>query len=159
MDDGLVLELCKTENHRRIVLILVVVENGPVPYCQICNDLIEQAILILVVVENGLVRRMYHFCILWNLGLNPCCSGRWSRTLYIYSYSKHQICLNPCCSGRWSRTECFKMFRHLLNSLNPCCSGRWTRTFRTLLEFVMEKSVLILVVVDDGLVLDLIRHY
>ena len=103
-------------------------ENGPVPYCQICNDLIEQAILILVVVENGLVRRMYHFCILWNLGLNP------------------------CCSGRWSRTECFKMFRHLLNSLNPCCSGRWTRTFRTLLEFVMEKSVLILVVVEDGLV-------
>ena len=43
-------------------------------------------------------------------------------------------CLNPCCSGQWSRTE---------YSVTP--DGVW--------------YVLILVVVDNGLVLDLIRHY
>ncbi len=63
------------------------------------------------------------------MGLNPCCSGRWSRT-HIYGVSLIarapvlilvvvddglvrdvpdfgeivQCSLNPCCSGRWSRT-------------------------------------------------------
>ena len=62
-------------------------------------------------------------------GLNPCCSGQWSRTFinlntYYYEinvlilvvvdnglvlYCQRQVssstgCLNPCCSGQWSRT-------------------------------------------------------
>ena len=36
-------------------------------------------------------------------------------------------------------------------SLNPCCSGRWSRTFH--LDFPLSSlTVLILVVVEDGLV-------
>ena len=63
------------------------------------------------------------------------------------------VCLNPCCSGRWSRTDSYgistdvicvvlilvvvedglvpyyKHFNHLnYGRLNPCCSGRWSRT-------------------------------
>ena len=43
--------------------------------------------------------------------------------------------------------------------LNPYCSGRWSRTlsYAELLAGVLQ--VLILIVVEDGLVLDLIRHY
>ena len=45
-------------------------------------------------------------------------------------------------------------------SLNPCCNGRWSRTSS---KEKTHKSgatmVLILVVMEDGLVLDLIRPY
>ena len=37
-------------------------------------------VLILVVVEDGLVHIMTKFKIRPYDGLNPCCSGRWSRT-------------------------------------------------------------------------------
>ena len=63
-----------------IVLILVVVEDGLVLY-KLSRKLSETRVLILVVVEDGLVLinhlkiRNYERC------LNPCCSGRWSRTL------------------------------------------------------------------------------
>ena len=43
--------------------------------------------------------------------------------------------------------------------LNPYCSGRWSRTVENLLSEVILTPVLILIVVEDGLVLDLIRHY
>ena len=67
-------------------------------------------VLILIVVEDGLV--------LWHklqsvrmaiFGLNPYCSGRWSRTSYdaMFSISK-MLSLNPYCSGRWSRTRPYK---------------------------------------------------
>ena len=39
-----------------------------------------------------------------------------------------------------------------LNSLNPCCSGQWSRTARCIHSMFIELSVLILVVVDNGLV-------
>ena len=43
-------------------------------------------------------------------------------------------------------------------SLNPCCNGRWSRTdFKATTESL--KKVLILVVMEDGLVLDLIRLF
>ena len=86
-------------------------------------------------------------------GLNPCCSGRWSRTNLISSMPIMRLRLNPCCSGRWSRTGGNLAIRQVsmgvlilvvvedglvrdnvqLNaeertSLNPCCSGRWSRT-------------------------------
>ena len=37
-------------------------------------------------------------------GLNPCCNGRWSRTLQIEDLLTGATSLNPCCNGRWSRT-------------------------------------------------------
>ena len=64
----------------RQVLILVVVEDGLVLYATINGKQVAQ-VLILVVVEDGLVR----YC---NALINSVLS-----------------CLNPCCSGRWSRTE------------------------------------------------------
>ena len=39
------------------------------------------------------------------------------------------MCLNPCCSGRWSRTDMTGIMNPLnFVCLNPCCSGRWSRT-------------------------------
>ena len=68
-----------------------------------------------------------------HVSLNPCCNGRWSRTLpgfffpqrtkkvlilvvmedglvrFGTSPSKYGCsCLNPCCNGRWSRTRPYK---------------------------------------------------
>ena len=37
--------------------------------------------------------------------------------------------------------------------LNPCCSGQWSRTLTTAYQAVKLPSVLILVVMEDGLVL------
>ena len=37
-------------------------------------------------------------------------------------------------------------------SLNPCCSGRWSSTAMVMAAINAAKTVLILVVVDDGLV-------
>ena len=37
-------------------------------------------VLILVVVEDGLVLPTQELCRYNDRGLNPCCSGRWSRT-------------------------------------------------------------------------------
>ena len=45
-------------------------------------------------------------------------------------------------------------------SLNPCCNGRWSRTPPyNIITIIQMINVLILVVMEDGLVLDLIRHY
>ena len=43
--------------------------------------------------------------------------------------------------------------------LNPCCSGRGSSTYGSPVFKNEADAVLILVVVDEGLVLDLIRHY
>ena len=85
-------------------------------------------VLILVVVEDGLVPVSVVMLILQLVRLNPCCSGRWSRTFLIGKRYCQTICLNPCCSGRWSRTQILPICR-----LKICL-------------------VLILVVVEDGLV-------
>ena len=110
--------------------------------------------------------------------LNPCCSGRWSRTLHVELVILRESCLNPCCNGRWSRTQnkikekehrnwslnpCYngrwsrtqnkiKEKEHRNWSLNPCCSGQWSRTLRKTGVSLDSSNVLILVVVDDGLV-------
>ena len=44
-------------------------------------------------------------------------------------------------------------------SLNPYCSGQLSRTILVFHLGLIVVSVLILIVVDNGLVLDLIRHY
>ena len=59
-------------------------------------------------------------------------------------------CLNPCCSGRWSRTLSEQIS---LQCINPYCSGQWSRTLTTAYQAVKLPSVLILVVMEDGLVL------
>ena len=79
-------------------------DDGLVPTIVTAN-VIRNAVLILIVVDDGLVHsgdtevRNTYF------GLNPYCSGRWSRT----AASKAVVAvmangLNPYCSGRWSRT-------------------------------------------------------
>ena len=48
----------------------------------------------------------------------------------------------------------------MINCLNPYCSGQWPRTRATKIKVAAcGRKVLILIVVDNGLVLDLIRHY
>ena len=91
-----------------------------------------------------------------NCSLNPCCSGRWSRTLVPVSVTDDNGGLNPCCSGRWSRTTSRgedQWLRSLVLILVVVEDGLVPRKFSPKLE----KEVLILVVVEDGLVLDLIR--
>ena len=64
-----------------------------------------------------------------------------------------QHCLNPCCNGRWSRTLRLNvLFTLKVHSLNPCCNGRWSRTAITPHVKPMFQKVLILVVMEDGLV-------
>ena len=92
----------------RDVLILVVVDNGLVLIKKI-SDRTERKVLILVVVDNGLVP--LESCTLRSedCGLNPCCSGQWSRTLIInLIIGELYYGLNPCCSGQWSRTQPYK---------------------------------------------------
>ena len=40
-------------------------------------------VLILVVVDNGIVHLMANWINLMAICLNPCCSGQWSRTIYL----------------------------------------------------------------------------
>ncbi len=88
--------------------------------------------------------------------LNPCFSGRWSRSRQIERLIEFLIdvlilvlvedgleenfkkmsckinkngSLNPCFSGRWSRRTFGKISLVLEDvSLNPCFSGRWSRS-------------------------------
>nr|WP_142990583.1 hypothetical protein [Segatella copri] len=65
---------------------------------------LETGVLILVVMEDGLVLSIQMVKLSVSVSLNPCCSGRWSRTENGFMYECRHLCLNPCCSGRWSRT-------------------------------------------------------
>ena len=71
------------------VLILVVVDNGLV---QNGTKVILFAldVLILVVVDNGLVHECHYKELDGTEGLNPCCSGQWSRTA-------KDSCNGSCC--------------------------------------------------------------
>ena len=45
-----------------------------------------------------------------DVGLNPYCSGRWSRTSeFDFIDAQNAFGLNPYCSGRWSRTTRLKI--------------------------------------------------
>ena len=85
-------------------------------------------------------------------GLNPCCSGRWSRTAEFGSLQNGVLSLNPYCSGQWSHTSQKIFLTFMLLCLNPCCKGRWSRTAHTF-SISGGDPVLILVVMEDGLVL------
>ena len=110
------------------VLILIVVEDGLVQAWKQMQSRQEGGVLILIVVEDGLVHSQFIATKFADMSLNPYCSGRWSRTLQHLLCLLSQMSLNPYCSGRWSRT------------------GYSVRVGREL------KSVLILIVVEDGLV-------
>ena len=69
----------RTKLRKLMVLILIVVEDGLVPI-EFCIQWIKVQVLILIVVEDGLVRWYPKFFIRKEWGLNPYCSGRWSRT-------------------------------------------------------------------------------
>ena len=114
-----------------MVLILVVVDDGLVPNDEL-HTYARSTVLILVVVDDGLVPVVAKAEELGIRGLNPCCSGRWSST-------------GP-------NSDDLEDHR----GLNPCCSGRWSSTLDMNEEGIHFDVVLILVVVDDGLVLDLI---
>ena len=45
------------------------------------------------------------------------------------------------------------LFGEIVGSLNPCCNGRWSRTELNKIRKTAGLSVLILVVMEDGLVL------
>ena len=85
-------------------------------------------------------------------GLNPYCSGQWSRTMVKRYWNWTSLkCLNPYCSGQWSRTSWMNLSFESLICLNPYCSGQWSRTGYTTIGDVAV-DVLILIVVDNGLV-------
>ena len=93
--------------------------------------------------------------------LNPCYVGRWTSTFkleetIIGSYPR----LNPCYVGRWTST--LGLMNPLYGAklrLNPCYVGRWTSTLMNLLVSFFVKMDLILVMLDGGLVLVIIRLY
>ena len=64
------------------VLILIVVDNGPV--LSIATETIHArcVVLILVVVDNGLVLERFGLSSVSKSSLNPYYSGRWSRTMH-----------------------------------------------------------------------------
>ena len=65
-------------------------EDGLVPANKSINKIGELYVLILVVVEDGLV--LYRCSIKQgkNYCLNPCCSGRWSRTVEYHNNSDYK---------------------------------------------------------------------
>ena len=111
------------------------------------------------------------------MSLNPCFSGRWSRSSITDAMASGISSLNPCFSGRWSRSSPLNLTimelylvlilvlvedglgDDVINngvatewSLNPCFSGRWSRRSTPLAPLWSHKvRVLILVLVEDGL--------
>ena len=59
--------------------------------------------------------------------------------------------LNPCFSGCWSRTVQYDNTLSSPECLNPCFSGCWSRTGNDGEELTFTVKVLILVLVDVGL--------
>ena len=116
------------------VLILIVVDNGLVPV-NASKTIAAEVVLILIVVDNGLVLEGKKYAVNLPDSLNPYCSGQWSRTVELSLLGLEKM------------------------RLNPYCSGQWSRTLVTTFSWTLLSVVLILIVVDNGLVLNLIRHY
>ena len=86
------------------------------------------SVLILIVVEYGLGVTEIEKLTLHCKGLNPYCSGIWSRSLNLLSSPTQKISLNPYCSGIWSRSTMKGIKASWPLSLNPYCSGIWSRS-------------------------------
>ena len=122
--------------------------------------------LILVVLDDALVPVIAKAEELGIRGLNPCCAGRCSSTLYLLNtmLAIHvsilvvlddalvrgcswvtitiSLCLNPCCAGRCSSTSIPMLVAQHQQSLNPCCAGRCssTRKIETILIINMLQN-------------------
>ena len=83
VEDGLVRREKDWSVWTVLVLILIVVEDGLV-HAKRFTNVVGTKVLILIVVEDGLVRNLVKFTINNISSLNPYCSGRWSRTLWIF---------------------------------------------------------------------------
>ena len=102
-----------------------------------------KGVLILVVVEDGLVqnvdKHLTNIC-----SLNPCCSGRWSRTDNYCDDENYDtiVLILVVVEDGLVLMEKNLVFNDTLTGLNPCCSGRWSRTrpYKTLLIFNKLKS-------------------
>ena len=104
-------------------------DNGLVPTGAITFEK-AKVVLILIVVDNGLVHH------------------------YRNMYNRPDWCLNPYCSGQWPRTILSQTVSQTTICLNPYCSGQWPRTFENFKIQSSNSNVLILIVVDNGLVLN-----
>ena len=62
------------------------------------------------------------------MGLNPYCSGQWSRTYVEINtyYDENVLILIVVDNGLVQMTS--RMIKYGLNGLNPYCSGQWSRT-------------------------------
>ena len=114
-------------------------------------------VLILIVVEDGLVREPFSNVCLSTWGLNPYCSGRWSRTgsTSTSRYLKFVLILIVVEDGLVLLWEL--LLRLSAIRLNPYCSGRWSRTVMVIGIVCCLVLVLILIVVEDGLVHKLVE--
>ena len=104
MEDGLEHIVEHEYAPERLVLILVVMEDGLELNKHLNIKLWQQFVLILVVMEDGLELLKLWLINQLKLSLNPCCNGRWSRTVAVSASQLTRRSLNPCCNGRWSRT-------------------------------------------------------
>ena len=86
--------------------------------------------------------------------LNPCCSGRWSRTWYEEQevFAWKEVLILVVVDDGLVLMSAISVGKNGDVSLNPCCSGRWSRTIMSQITVGRDGDVLILVVVDDGLV-------
>ncbi len=134
------------------VLILVLVEDGLGAQLR-PSQARNWRVLILVLVEDGLGVIPFSLKSWRTASLNPCSSGRWSRSeRRAVPYNKQLKGLNPCSSGRWSRSyyPCTEdgtdivlilvlvedglgeriagLCKSRRHCLNPCSSGRWSRS-------------------------------
>ena len=86
-------------------------------------------VLILVVVEDGLVPDFSRSQWRHPSRLNPCCSGRWSRTiLKIKIMATLTVVLILVVVEDGLVRTAAGLSELTDEGLNPCCSGRWSRT-------------------------------
>ena len=71
---------------------------------------------------------MIKFIVIMTDGLNPCCSGQWSRTSHNYAVQLlvKVLILVVVDNGLVPTND--KSINLNRRSLNPCCSGQWSRT-------------------------------
>ena len=131
-------------------------KGGPFKPSSFSSSVLQSLVLcppiILVVVEDGLGGAVARPVWESEMSLNPCCSGRWSRScrqkkdiviivevLILVVVEDGLGARSTWCLVWWNR------------SLNPCCSGRWSRRAGQPQIKDWFTDVLILVVVEDGL--------
>ncbi len=111
-----------------LVLILVLVEDGlGLVFKGIYNSICS--VLILVLVEDGLGPPQLKTVTTCGTRLNPCFSGRWSRTICsVFNKLKMMWVLILVLVEDGLGLQIVMPLSPRVYSLNPCFSGRWSRT-------------------------------